>query len=36
MKELKECWNTYSRYFLDVWQYLVIIVIFIIAARVIL
>ena len=36
MKELKEFWNTYSRYFVDVWQYLIIIVIFIIAALVIL
>lgn len=32
MKELKEFWDTYSRYFLDVWQYLVIIVFFIAAA----
>jgi len=36
MKELKEFWNTYSRYFVDIWQYLIIIVIFIIAALVIL
>jgi len=35
-KEFKEFWNTYSRYFVDVWQYLLIIVIFIIAALVIL
>lgn len=32
MKELKEFWKGYSRYFVDVWQYLIIIVIFIIAA----
>ena len=36
MDELKEFWRTYSPYFVDVWQYLVIIVIFIIAALVIL
>lgn len=32
MKELKELWRQYSPYFVDVWQYLAIIVIFIIAA----
>ena len=32
MKELKEFWKRYSRYFVDVWQYLIIVVIFIIAA----
>lgn len=32
MRELKELWRQYSPYFIDVWQYLVIIVIFIIAA----
>ena len=36
MDELKEFWRTYSPYFVDVWQYLLIIVIFIIAALVIL
>lgn len=32
MKELREFWKQYSRYFVDIWQYLAIIVIFIIAA----
>lgn len=32
MKEFKEFWRTYYPYFLDIWQYLVIIVGFIIAA----
>lgn len=32
MKELKELWQRYSSYFVDVWQYLIIVVIFIIAA----
>ena len=32
MREFKEFWRTYSKYFVDIWQYLVIIVIFIIAA----
>jgi hypothetical protein len=32
MKELKDLWKTYSHYFLDFWQYLVIIVVFIIGA----
>ena len=32
MKELKEFWKTYSHYFVDIWQYVVIIVFFIIAA----
>lgn len=32
MNELKEFWKTYSKYFVDVWQYIVIIVFFIIAA----
>ena len=36
MKAIKEFWQAYSPYFVDVWQYLVIIVIFVIAALVIL
>ncbi len=32
MKELKEFWKTYSKYFVDIWQYLLIIVLFIIGA----
>lgn len=32
MNELKALWRQYSRYFVDVWQYLLIIVIFVIAA----
>jgi hypothetical protein len=32
MKEFKELWKAYSHYFLDFWQYLVIILCFIIAA----
>jgi hypothetical protein len=32
MNELKQFWKQYSPYFVDVWQYLIIIVIFIIAA----
>ena len=36
MDELKEFWKRYSPYFVDVWQYLLIIVIFLIAALVIL
>lgn len=32
MKELKALWAQYARYFVDVWQYLIIILIFIIAA----
>ena len=32
MKELKELWRLYGHYFLDIWQYLVIIIGFIIAA----
>ena len=35
-KEFKQFWSTYSRYFVDVWQYLLIIVLFIVAALVIL
>jgi len=35
-EEFKQFWATYSRYFVDVWQYLVIIVIFMVAALVIL
>jgi len=31
MKKLKAFWGKYSVYFTDVWQYLIIIVIFIIA-----
>lgn len=31
MKELKEFWKQYSRYFVDIWQYLIIIVIFLVA-----
>lgn len=34
MKELKDLWRKWSPYFLDVWQYLVIIVVFIIAAMI--
>lgn len=32
MKEFKEFWRMYYPYFLDIWQYLIIIVGFIIAA----
>lgn len=32
MKELKEFWKAYSNYFVDIWQYLLIIVLFIIGA----
>jgi hypothetical protein len=32
MKELKELWNKYYPYFLDVWQYLAIVAAFIIGA----
>ena len=32
MDELKELWRKYAPYFVDFWQYLVIIVVFIIAA----
>jgi len=32
MKEFKDLWKAYSKYFVDVWQYLVIIVVFIIGA----
>ncbi len=32
MKELRDLWRTWSPYFPDIWQYLVIIVAFIIAA----
>jgi len=31
MKRLKDLWKTYSPYFTDVWQYLIIMVIFVIA-----
>lgn len=34
VKELKEFWKQYSPYFVDIWQYLLIIVIFIIASLV--
>lgn len=36
MKEFKEFWKQYSPYFLDIWQYLVILLVVIIAAIVIL
>lgn len=36
MDDLKEFWKRYSPYFVDVWQYLLIIVIFLVAALVIL
>ncbi len=36
MKELKQFWKQYSPYFLDIWQYLVILLVVIIAAIVIL
>ena len=32
MNDLKEFWKTWSPYFLDVWQYLVLILGFLIAA----
>ena len=32
MKDLKKLWHAYRHYFLDFWQYLVIIVVFIIGA----
>lgn len=32
MKEFKDLWKAYSKYFVDVWQYLVVIVVFIIGA----
>ena len=32
MKELKAFWKQYSPYFTDIWQYLVIILVFIIGA----
>lgn len=32
MKELREFWKAYSKYFVDIWQYLLIIVLFIIGA----
>lgn len=36
MKELKQFWKQYSPYFLDIWQYLVILLVVIIASIVIL
>lgn len=36
MKELKQFWKQYSPYFLDIWQYVVILLVVIIAAIVIL
>lgn len=36
MREIKEFWKLYSPYFLDIWQYLVILLVVIIAAIVIL
>lgn len=36
MKEIKEFWKQYSPYFLDIWQYLVILLVVIIASIVIL
>jgi len=32
MSSLKETWKKYSPYFVDIWQYLIIIVIMIVAA----
>jgi len=32
MNDLKETWNKYSPYFVDIWQYIVIILVMIIAA----
>tara|TARA_B110000459_G_C16576045_1_gene478798 strand:- start:1527 stop:1637 length:111 start_codon:yes stop_codon:yes gene_type:complete len=32
MSEFKDFWNKYSPYFVDVWQYLAIIILFIIGA----
>lgn len=32
MKEIKELWKTYYPYFLDIWQYLLIIVLFLVLA----
>ena len=32
MKELKDFWKKYYPYFLDIWQYIAIIVLFIIGA----
>lgn len=34
MNELKQFWKDYGRYFVDIWQYLLIILMFIIAALV--
>lgn len=36
MKEIKDFWKQYSPYFLDIWQYLVILLVVIIASIVIL
>lgn len=36
MNDIKEFWKQYSPYFLDIWQYLVILLVVIIAAIVIL
>ncbi len=36
MNELKDFWKQYSPYFVDVWQYLIIVIIFIVAAIVVL
>ena len=32
MKKINDLWKAYSHYFLDFWQYLVIVVLFIVAA----
>jgi hypothetical protein len=32
MKQIKEFWKTYGPYFLDIWQYLLIIVLFTVLA----